>query len=286
VPASIRRDVRLRTRPVRSLNAESKSPILCETEALPSSFGVRVAAIDSLATVDGEEIMRALLRLVFEEHVVVIDHSIGRELFEPTCTVAGSRSKTCRLDRITDQRKAMCAQHNVEVESGNAGVRFIDMQAAYEALPQRYKNRIDDLKVCHCAPSETMLYRAVASDELLLSQPVQPLAPSHPFTNRRLLSPDLERSRIVGLPDESGLRILEELTKHSRQSRFLYEHRKGSNEIVVWDATTTFNATYYDVRKTPPEAALPTGCDAESHDLHPAYRVVLRPERSASSSAP
>jgi len=286
VPASVKQDVRLRTRPIRSLNAQTKPNILCETEALPSAFGVRVTLLSGGSTAGNHEIMRALLRLVFEEHVVVIDRSIGSEIFEPMSGVRGERPpKTCRLDLITSRRGATLGMQNVEVERRDADRRFIDMQAAYEALPQQYKSRIDCLKVFRRAPSEMFLYQAAVNEDQLFMQAVHPLAPNHPVTNCKLLSPDLEQCSIVGMPDESGLRILEELKNHARKSQFLYEHCKVSDEIIVWDSTTTLNTIYENSIASPLEAARPIGCAAGNLDLHPAYRVALRPEHSASPSA-
>jgi uncharacterized membrane protein YkvA (DUF1232 family) len=285
VPASVKRDVRLRTRPVRSLNAPPHSPILCETQALPSCFGVRVTAIGTRSNAYNEEILSALLRLVFEERVVVIDRSIAIEVFEPIRRVLGEQlPKTRRLDRITEHRNATLDLHNVEVESREAELHFIDMLAAYEALPWRYKKRIDGLKVCHRAPSETMIHQAAGNEDQRISRAVHPLAPNHPVTNRRLLSPELEGCRIVGMPDESGSKLLEELGNHARQSRFLYEHRDLSNDIVVWDATTTLNQTCCDASASSLGAARPVRRAGRSHELHSAYRVVLSPERSTSPS--
>jgi uncharacterized membrane protein YkvA (DUF1232 family) len=286
VPASVRQDVRLRTRPIRTLNAQSEPDILCETEALPSPFGVRVTALDTGSTVEHEEIIRALLGLVFEEHVVVIDRSVGREIFESIGGIPRSQSlKTCRLDRIASHGNPTLGMQNVEVENRDADRRFIDMQAAYEALSLRYKKRIDCLKVFPRAPSEMLLHQSALIEGQFPVHTAHPLVPTHPVTNRKLLSPDLEGCRIVGMPDESGLRILEDLRRHAQQSKFRYEHRKTRGEIVVWDSTTTLNRIYVDTIASPLDVARPTVRAAGSLDLHPSYRVALRPERSASPSA-
>jgi len=285
VPASVKRDVRLRTRPVRARDSEPCSPILCETEALPSRFGVRVTVLDSRPSDAHEEILRALLKLVFEERLVVLDRSIAREVLGPVCRVPGDPlPDSCGLRRIAVHPKEMLGGHDVEVESRKAPMQFIDMLTAYEALPARSKKMLDALRICPRAISEVVLHEGASSDHRRLSKDLHPLAPKHPVTNRRVLSPRLDECGIVGMTDEKGSRLLEELKRHARQSQFLYEHRCRSNDIVVWDATTMLNWSLDGSSEGSLARPCPVGRSGRRHDLHSTYRVLLRPARAASPS--
>ena len=285
VPAVVKRDVRLRTRPVRVRDSEPLSPILYETEALPSCFGVRVTVLESRPWVTHEEILRALLKLVFEERLVVIDRSLAREVLEPICRVRGERlPDSFDLARIAIRPKAMLEGHDVEIEGRTAATRFIDMLAAYEALPPRSKKLLAGLQICPRESSELPGHQFVSSDDRSVPKEFHPLAPKHPVTKRTVLSPRLDGCGIVGMPDEKGSRLLAELESHAWQSKFRYEHRCRSNDIVVWDAMTTLNWSREDARKG--SLATPSAVDraGHRHDLHSTYRVLLRPGHIASPS--
>jgi uncharacterized membrane protein YkvA (DUF1232 family) len=285
VPTSVKRDVRLRTRPVRARDSDPHTPILFETEALPSRFGVRVTVLERRPSVGHEEILFALLNLVFDERLVVIDHSIAREVLAPICRVPGVHlSDSSGFRRIGEHPQEMLGGHEVEIQSRRAATQFIDMLSAYEALPARSKKMLGGLKICPRAISEVALHEGTSSDDRHLSKDLRPLVAKHPVTNRRVLSPWLAECGIVGTTDEKGSRLLEELKSHARQSQFLYEHRCRSNDIVVWDATTMLNWSIDGSNEGCLAPPCPVGRAGRQRDLHSTYRVVLRPERVASPS--
>ena len=65
---------------------------------------------------------------------------------------------------------------------------------------------------------------------------LQPVVRTHPETGRRaLFVSEHFTTRIVGLPEDEGRALLEELFAHSVQPGFVYRHRWKPHDLVFWD---------------------------------------------------
>ncbi len=121
---------------------------------------------------------------------------------------------------------------------------FCDMRAAYDALPEETKRRIDGLVCEHSIfTSRARLgFRDFSAEERAGMPPVpQVLVRTIPQTGRKCLYLASHAGRILGLPEEEGRKLIEELAAHATQRQFVYTHRWRVNDLVVWDNRQTMH---------------------------------------------
>jgi alpha-ketoglutarate-dependent 2,4-dichlorophenoxyacetate dioxygenase len=70
---------------------------------------------------------------------------------------------------------------------------------------------------------------------------VQPLVRTHARTGRKSLVLASHIERVIGLSDEQGRALIEQLTKFALQDRFIYSHRWSVGELVIWDNRCTMH---------------------------------------------
>ena len=62
-----------------------------------------------------------------------------------------------------------------------------------------------------------------------------PLVRTHPDTGKKALYLGNHASHILGMPEDEGAAILEELLRHTTQRQFVYAHRWQRGDLVMWD---------------------------------------------------
>lgn len=121
---------------------------------------------------------------------------------------------------------------------------FADATAAYDALPAAMKQRIDPLRAVHAL--ETLYgwgarhnpHRAAFTDAQRLEWPPvsQPFVRVHPVTGvKSLYLCPAVISHIEDIPAEESRALIEELTVHATQPRFVYRHKWEKGDLVIWD---------------------------------------------------
>src|ERR1700691_1739965 len=105
---------------------------------------------------------------------------------------------------------------------------FADERAAYDALPDEMKRRIDGLVVEHSIfNSRARLGFTNFSDEERQGLPPVPqvLVRTLPDSGRKSLYLASHAGRIFGMPEADGRALIEELLAHATQQQFVYTHR-------------------------------------------------------------
>ncbi|WP_109050186.1 TauD/TfdA family dioxygenase [Azospirillum sp. TSA6c] len=126
----------------------------------------------------------------------------------------------------------------VELPPNGGDTQFADMTAAYDALPEATRRRIDGLK---SVQSLEFMRRYTGSappteDDIAAAPPIaHPLVRTHPETGRKSLYIGMYSSHIEGMPEEEGRTLLEELLEHATQDRFVHIHRWRHGDLVFWD---------------------------------------------------
>jgi taurine dioxygenase len=145
---------------------------------------------------------------------------------------------------------------------GQGQTLFADATAAYEALPQELKARVDVLEGIHVSLSagrgrndvlEGKTPRSLGGHE---RPQRQPLVRAHPVTGKRALymceygQMDWVDGPIAELepgPHGEGARLLEALMAHTTQPRFVYVHEWTRGDVLVWDNRCLIHAaTWFD----------------------------------------
>lgn len=138
--------------------------------------------------------------------------------------------------------------HTVVPEGGETQV--VDTRAAYDALPEKTKARIDGLVVEHSIfTSRAKLgFTEFTEEEQKALPPVhRPLVRVHPGSGRKALYLASHASHIVGWPVPDGRMLIHELIEHATQPQFVYTHRWSVGDLLVWDNRCTMHrARPYD----------------------------------------
>ena len=130
---------------------------------------------------------------------------------------------------------------------------FADLRAAYDALPDRTKARIEDMVALH---SEAVSRAKVgffdyAASEQALNEPVpQAVVRIHPGSKRRTLFLASHAGEIVGLTVPEGRMLLLDLMEHATQPEFTHRHHWQPGDLVIWDNRCVMHrAREFDTRE-------------------------------------
>ena len=150
----------------------------------------------------------------------------------------------------------------IATPQGQGQTLFADATAAYEALPQRTKQRIDKLDGLHALLGTGRSEQAVRAGEPVAAvlahqrSQRQPLVRRHPVTGKRALylcesgQMDWHDGPVVGLQpgvEGDGAALIYELMSHCTQPEFTYAHEWRTGELVIYDNRNLLHsATWYD----------------------------------------
>lgn len=130
------------------------------------------------------------------------------------------------------------------VAPSGGNTEFADMRAAYAALDDATKAKIEDLVCEHSLMhSRAQIGFDTYTDEGRESfRPVlQPLVRTHPVTGRKSLYLASHAGTIVGWPVPEAKAFLRDLIEHATQREFVYAHEWQANDLVMWDNRTTMH---------------------------------------------
>ena len=121
---------------------------------------------------------------------------------------------------------------------------FADERAAYDALPEAMKRRLDSLVAEHSIfNSRANLGFTNFSDEERAGMPPVPqvLVRTIPELGRKSLYLASHAGRIFGLGEAEGRALIDELMAHATQRQFVYTHRWRVHDLVIWDDRCTMH---------------------------------------------
>lgn len=150
-----------------------------------------------------------------------------------------------------DPRAAYSMLHCVIKPSWGGNTEFADLRAAYDALDERTKHEICDLKAEHYALHTRLLLGDDAyTDEQKKEIPpaVWPLADTHPGSGRKVLFVGVHARQVIGWPVAEGRMFLLDLLEHATQRERVYVHEWQVGDTVMWDNRATLHrGRRYDV---------------------------------------
>ncbi len=163
---------------------------------------------------------------------------------------------------------------------------FADLRAAYEALPESMKQRLQGLVAEHAIMySRARLgFTNFTEDERRAMPPVpQVLVRTIPQNGRRTLYLASHAGRIVGMPDEEGKALLDQLAAHATQRQFVYTHRWRAHDLVMWDNRCTMHrGTEFDDLRWQRDVQRATAGDVANTCEQEGVEVALPPPALAS----
>ena len=255
-------------------------------ERLPGPFGVEITNLDLSADVPDAD-LRDLMSVFYRHQVVVIrDQSIEFEQFDAFTRNFGTQrphfldhlrmrghpailmlSNVFENGRQIGIYEGACFWHTdvayedppnsativyaLEVPKDRPAPTYVsDMFAAYDALPERMKRRIDDLTVLHhygnrddmVEGSPTAAERLTPEQRSRVANVYHPLVMRHPVTGRKSLYGVAGSSfAIVDMPDDEALALLGELAAHATSPEFTTTIEYGSGDLAAWDTYSTLH---------------------------------------------
>jgi len=140
------------------------------------------------------------------------------------------------------------------VPSRGGETDFADTRAAYDALPDEMKQRLEGLVGLHSIRYSRSLVGFTDWPEEssigLLAIP-QPLVFTNPRTGRKSLYIASHIGEIVGMETREARKLARELIEHATQPQFTYSHKWRPGDIAVWDDRATMHrrAPYDDLHE-------------------------------------
>jgi taurine dioxygenase len=153
----------------------------------------------------------------------------------------------------------------VALPSTGGDTDWAHMGAAYDALPDDLRVKVDRLEAVH-AYTETRMppsvaERIAAGDDDASDGVVHPLIRTHPENGRRTiyLNP-LRVRRFRGMTPETCADLIERLVEHSTRPEFVYTHRWRPGDMVIWDNRSCIHKA---------------NTDYDFQELRLLYRIIL-----------
>jgi taurine dioxygenase len=142
---------------------------------------------------------------------------------------------------------------------------FVSVAAAFEALPQDERQRLQGLRNVHSyryyraknlqaqkeeqARGERTVQEYPLSEEQLRSVPdvEVPVVRTHPVTGRKgFFVNEAHTSRILGLPESEGAALLARICAQLVKPEFRYEHSWRSGDLLMWDNVAVQHKANFD----------------------------------------
>jgi len=124
-----------------------------------------------------------------------------------------------------------------------ADTEYADMRAAYDALPEDEKIRLEGLRAHHSIAysRQTLGFEFSESEQEALKGAIHPLIRTIPRSKRRSLYVASHASRIIDWPVPEGRLLLRDLIEHATRPEFVYRHQWRVGDLVIWDNRATMH---------------------------------------------
>jgi len=140
-----------------------------------------------------------------------------------------------------------------EVPPQGGETQFATCRAAYEALPEAERLRLDGLVAEHnYAYSRSLVSGYEPPKETLQEVPpvCHAVVRTNPANGRKNFYTGAHASHIVGWPVEKGRQLLRTLVEEAARPEFVYSHKWQPFDFVIWDNRCVLHrATSYEAAK-------------------------------------
>jgi len=158
-----------------------------------------------------------------------------------------------------------------------ADTEFADMRAAYDALDDEMKARLEGLRVHHSIAysRSTLGFEFSAEEAARLEGAVHPLIRNLPY-GRKSLYLASHASTIIDWPTPEARLLLRDLMEHATQREYVYRHAWKVGDLVIWDNRATMHrGIAYDDTKHRRELRRVTSLDLPRAEGEPLLAEVV-----------
>ena len=126
--------------------------------------------------------------------------------------------------------------YSLELPSRGGETKFADLRAAWDALSDDMKKRLEGLKVHNIYDTRATLRDQTDISNDRLSNAIHPIVRTHPDTGRKsLYLSRLMTRNVVGMAPAESEKLLEELFQHIERPEFIYAHPWKLGDLLIWD---------------------------------------------------
>jgi len=139
------------------------------------------------------------------------------------------------------------ALYAIELPPEGGTTSWVDLSAAYAALPDRLKRSVEGKQAVFSYVKRLAGYqgvdRVISAETTRKTPPVlHPLVHTHPVTGRKALYLDSTTTvGIDGMADETGSALLDEIYNFATRPEFVYRHDWQVGDVVMWDNGSTMH---------------------------------------------
>ncbi len=159
----------------------------------------------------------------------------------------------------------------VELPTTGGGTSVVNMRAAYQALPDDTKQRIDGMTTANVVISSVVNHTSSARAALReknLPPVMQPLVRTHPDNGAKAIYFSKNRvENIVGMTPQDSQVLLQELLDIAVRPEFIYSHTWRLGDMLIWDNRASMHKANYDYDPTDPS------------QMRLMYRILVKGER-------
>lgn len=138
------------------------------------------------------------------------------------------------------------------VPPAGGNTEFATMTAAYDALPDEIKQKLEGLVAEHSLvySRETVSTKSLTAEmKAELPGAWQSMVRENPVNHRKAIYAGAHCSHVIGWPREEGRAFIAWLNEFATQAQFCYSHAWRERDLVIWDNRAVLHrATAYDTR--------------------------------------
>jgi len=149
------------------------------------------------------------------------------------------------MSYLTDPPKASIL-YALEVPPSGGDTGFVNLYAAYEALPAALQARLAGLRVKHDGTYNSGGYvrhgLTATDDPLAAPGELHPLVCTHPESGRHMLYLGRRRNAYIeGLPLPESEALLDEIWTYATREEFTWHHQWQVDDLILWDNRCTMH---------------------------------------------
>jgi len=155
-------------------------------------------------------------------------------------------------DGAYDEKPFKATQlYALAIPSRGGDTLFASMYAAYDALPERLKQRLDGLRGAYVYGGRRKKTALLNPEDRNKKPALHPIIRTHSETGRKALYFDPGKIlRIEGVEPEESDALIDELTGYMIQPDAEYRHQWRKGDVVIWDNRCSYHKAAGDY---PPE---------------------------------
>jgi alpha-ketoglutarate-dependent 2,4-dichlorophenoxyacetate dioxygenase len=142
----------------------------------------------------------------------------------------------------TPAKYSLLHAHTVTPEGGET--QFVDMRVAWETLPPKVQDKIEDLWAEHsifCSRAKLGFTNFTDAERAATPAVRRAVVRVHPGSGRKTLYLASHASHIIGWPVPDGRMLIRDLVEHATHPQLVYTHKWSVGDLVIWDNRCTMH---------------------------------------------